>query len=126
MKGEMIRRADGAGGGQLAPSYPAGGGLTAGANGGGGVGAELQQRNVLQILWRGRWFILLSIVAAIGGGLFYLSKQTPIYASSSRILVEPDVKIINNDVTGQSRAGNYLQTQCELIMSAQILAPVAS
>jgi polysaccharide biosynthesis transport protein len=127
MKGEMIRRGDGAGGGQLAPSYPAGGGLTPGSAGGSGNGAaDLQQRNVLQILWRGRWFILLGIVAAIGGGLFYLSKQTPIYASSSRILVEPDVKIISNDVTGQSRAGNYLQTQCELIMSSQILAPVAS
>src|SRR5688572_25824217 len=99
MSDEIIRRTN-ASAGQLASVSPS-------PARGNGNGSDLQQRNVWQILWRGRWFILLSIVAAIGGGLFYLSKQTPIYSSSSRVLVEQDVKIISNDITGQSRAGNY-------------------
>src|SRR3982751_5302773 len=94
---------------------------------GGGVGGagDVQPKNLPLIFWRGRWVILLCMVLAIGGGFYYLSRQTPYYAASSRILVESGAtKVISVDLSNTSRSANYLATQCELIQSAQILAAV--
>lgn len=95
-------------------------------HGAGGAGLPLPQKNLLLVVWRGRWIVLLCAALALGGGFFYLSNQTPIYSSSSRILVEPEgPRIISADIGTRSQTGNYLATQCELIQSAQILASVA-
>jgi polysaccharide biosynthesis transport protein len=95
-----------------------------GPRGGAGAG-EPQPKNLPLIFWRGRWIILLCAVLALGGGFYYLSKQTPIFAASSRILVESSAtRIINVDLSNNARSANYLATQCELIQSPQILTAV--
>jgi succinoglycan biosynthesis transport protein ExoP len=86
----------------------------------------LPQQNLLLILWRGRWIVLLCSVLSVGAALYYLSRQTSIFSSTSRILVENDSpRIMNNEARGPAVSGNYLRTQCELLRSAKILSPVA-
>src|SRR5215211_5652921 len=87
---------------------------------------HVPQIDLLQLLWRSRWVVLLCAGLGVAGGFYCLSRQTPIYSSSSRIYVESDgPKIINTD-GGPSVSGNYLATQCELIQSTRILEPVAA
>jgi succinoglycan biosynthesis transport protein ExoP len=93
---------------------------------GGAGGGEVQPTNLPLIFWRGRWIILLFVAIAIAGGFYYLSKQTPFYAASSRVLVESGgAKVISIDLGNTSRSANYLATQCELIKSATILKTVS-
>lgn len=90
-----------------------------------GSSPEAQQKNLPLIFWRGRWIILLCAALALAGGFYYLAKQTPIYAASSRVLVESGgTKVMDLDLNNSARSTNYLATQCELIQSAQILAAV--
>src|SRR5438045_474148 len=123
---ELLRQADGDDG-LARPSSAAG--TTAvpafgGNGGGGGPAPHGPHKNLLHVLWRGRWIVLLCAAVGLAGGFFYLSRQTPIYASTSRVLVEPDTPIIPNDPSGRAQTGNFLQTQCELIKSATILGSV--
>ena len=90
------------------------------------MGTPPRQISPLKVLWRGRWIVLLCMALALGGGFAYLSTQTPIYSSSTRIDVETEgPKIINDSLGNPTQSTNYLATQCELIKSSQILAPVA-
>jgi succinoglycan biosynthesis transport protein ExoP len=101
-----------------------------GANGENGhappwTGAAPMNKSLLHILWRGAWLIVLMAVVCVVGAFFYLSRVTPIYSSSARILIEAEGPVIikeNVDVTGQSPS--YLAAQCELIKSTQILGPL--
>jgi capsular exopolysaccharide synthesis family protein len=53
--------------------------------------------------------------------------MTPIFSSSSRILVQHEHKIILGDgLTASNQSTNYLTTQCELIKSGVILSSVAA
>ncbi|HZN67282.1 MAG TPA: polysaccharide biosynthesis tyrosine autokinase [Tepidisphaeraceae bacterium] len=97
-------------------------------NGGGRGGEKLAQpgdKNILHVLWRGRWIIFACAVLALGAGFLYLSRQTPVYASESRILVEPEGLPLMDKDGGPTRSGNYLRTQCELLKSSEILGMVA-
>jgi len=86
----------------------------------------LASESLIQIMWRGRWLILLAVVAALTTGFIYISKATPIYKSTSRIYVEQTgPKIISETEEGvMTRSHNYLYTQAELIKSTPILAAV--
>jgi len=44
--------------------------------------------SLFQIAWRGRWWILLSVLLCLGAGFSYIFKATPIYTSTSRVYVE--------------------------------------
>ncbi len=81
--------------------------------------------NIFQVAWRGRWIILLCVALALAGGVFYLTKQTPIYASTSRVYVEASQYRMTDSFMQQQNSMNYLPTQCQLIESARILGPVA-
>jgi len=82
-----------------------------------------RRQSLLQAVWRRRWIVLLALVTCTGAGVVYLSKATPIYTSSSRLLVEqtgPKVIATSDGLVRQSK--NYLYTQCELLKSTPILS----
>jgi uncharacterized protein involved in exopolysaccharide biosynthesis len=85
-----------------------------------GVGGD----SLFQILWRGRWLILLSVVAASAGAWFYLQRTTPLYESTSRILVDKPGLLPRSEVPQPvgSTSTNYLQTQASMIASRAIIA----
>jgi len=86
---------------------------------------SLPQDALLQIAFRNRWIILLSTVLFLAVGLFYLSKATPIYTSTSRVYVEQTGPKIINEYEGlMTQSKNYLYTQAELIKSSPIVADV--
>ncbi len=79
--------------------------------------------SLFEILWRRRWIVLLTTLLAIGGGVFYLLKATPLYTSTSRLYVEQMKNPFELDPTGRiSRSNNYLYTQAELIRRTETLA----
>jgi len=58
--------------------------------------AALGWRAGLQMLWERKWILLTALVVGMTGTLLWLSKQTPLYQATSRILIEQDtVKILN-------------------------------
>ncbi len=82
-------------------------------------------KSIVLILWRGAWIIVGMAVVCVASAFFYLSKATPIYSSSARMLVEQQgPAIMNEAVNAGGQSSNYLATQCELIKSTPILGPV--
>jgi len=77
-----------------------------------------------QILWRARWLIVLSTVAALVVAYLVLQRLTPLYVSTARILVDKPGLQPGLDVPRPvgSTSSNYLQTQASMITSREIIA----
>jgi succinoglycan biosynthesis transport protein ExoP len=89
------------------------------------VGAATGADNPFRIFWRGRWLILLSLIVAAGGAyIYYVQRITPMYESTSRLLVEKPSAQHGVDVPQPvgSTLGNYLATQAALILSPEVVA----
>ena len=87
------------------------------------VQAEVAQESLLHILWRRRWIALLAVVVCLAAGFTYLSRETPLYTSTSRLYVErKGPKIITDSEGVMTQSWNYLYTQAELVRSAPILS----
>jgi polysaccharide biosynthesis transport protein len=86
--------------------------------------AGMMPENVALILWRSRWIVLATTVAALATALIYVTKATPIYTSTSRIYVEQSgPKIFTEREEGvMTQSKNYLYTQAELLKSTPILS----
>lgn len=82
------------------------------------VGAKeaVKSESFIQIMWRGRWVILLITIISLVAAIIYLLKATPIYTSTSRIYVEQSgPKIFTEAETSvMTQSKNYLYTQAEL------------
>lgn len=78
----------------------------------------------LQIFWRGKWLIVLSVVAGLAGAVLYLRQATPMYQSTSRILVDKPSRQVRSDVPVPvgSTSENYLATQASVMTSPEIVA----
>jgi succinoglycan biosynthesis transport protein ExoP len=80
-------------------------------------------RSLSQVLWRGRWFVLLSLL--LGGAASYLClhRLTPRYESTARILVgKPGVPANSNfPPSVGSDSENYVQTQAGLLLTREIV-----
>src|SRR5947209_19810111 len=90
---DLERRPDGENG------YPANGNSGNGYGGHAGhsghaPGHVSTQKSLLLILWRGAWLIVAMGVVCLGAAAFYLHKTTPIYSSTSRILVEKELQVV--------------------------------
>src|ERR1700761_5461622 len=79
---------------------------------------------MLQVIWRRRWWVVLSTVICVAASFVYLSKQIPIYSSSTRIYVQQiSPRVMSNGQGGADGFGqSSLLTQCELIKSTPLLA----
>ena len=79
-------------------------------------------RAPLQVAWRRRWTIVLSVVLCLGAGFIYLMKATPEFTSTSKIYVEQPPRILGD---GQGIAvpqgDSYLHTQAERLKSTDLL-----
>jgi len=88
--------------------------------------AGLMPESLIQIIWRNRWIMLLATIGALVLGFIYISKVTPIYTSTSRIIVEQSgpriITEMEEAVMTQSK--NYLYTHAELLKSTPILTAV--
>lgn len=80
--------------------------------------------SLLQILWRGRWLMVLSVLVALAAAYGYFRTRTPLYVSTSRILVEKPGTRPRYDLPqpAGSTSSNYLQTQASMITSREIIA----
>ncbi|MGE5294711.1 MAG: GumC family protein [Solirubrobacterales bacterium] len=99
-----------------------------GQNGGMGYPGPMSYGNMgeslFQTLWRGKWLILFSAVVALAGSFAYLRKATPMYQSTSQILVDKPSPQVRSDVPVPvgSTLGNYLATQASMITSPEIVS----
>jgi capsular exopolysaccharide synthesis family protein len=85
-------------------------------------GDTLPQENILQIILRHRWTILITTILSLVVTFIYLLKATPIYTSVSRIYVEQNGPRIMSEYDGiMTQSKNYLHTQGELIRSNPIV-----
>src|SRR4030043_397816 len=79
--------------------------------------------DLVQIIWRSRWIVLLTIAVALGAGLTYITVATPVYTSTSRIYVQQSGPKILTETEGvMTQLKNYLYTQAELLKSTPILS----
>lgn len=77
----------------------------------------------LQVAWRRRWTVLLTVVLSLAAGLVYVLKATPIFTSTSRIYVEQTGPRILGDGDGMvaKQSDSYLHNQADLLRSTPIL-----
>ena len=94
-----------------------------GSNNGMSSSGGIMSENLIQIVWRNRWIILLTTIAALAIAFIYVLKATPIYSSTSRIYVEQSGPKILTEAEGfMTQSKNYLYTQAELLRSTPILS----
>src|SRR4030042_1115076 len=79
--------------------------------------------DLIQIICRSRWILLLTIAVALGAGLTYITVATPVYTSTSRIYVQQSGPKIPSEAEGvMTQSKNYLYTEAELLKSTPILS----
>ncbi|MBN2594538.1 MAG: polysaccharide biosynthesis tyrosine autokinase [Sedimentisphaerales bacterium] len=79
--------------------------------------------DLVQIIWRSRWIVLLIMTMALAIGFAYITVATPIYTSTSRIYVQQSGPNILKEAEGlMTQSKNYLYTQAELLKSTPILS----
>jgi len=88
-------------------------------------GDRLTQEGLIQIAFRNRWIIFITVLVFLAIAFIYISKTTPIYTSTSKLYVEQNEPKIISDYEGvMTRSKNYLYTQAKLIKSTPIVADV--
>jgi capsular exopolysaccharide synthesis family protein len=94
-----------------------------GGNNGMSTSSGVMSENLIQVVWRNRWIILLTTIASLLIAFIYVIKATPIYSSTSRIYVEQSGPKILTEAEGvMTQSKNYLYTQAELLRSTPILS----
>lgn len=89
------------------------------------VGAVVGQDNLFQVMWRGKWLILLTSLSGLVCTHLYLKNQVqvPLYHSRAAILIDKPANPGGPDMpqpVGGS-ASNYLQTHASMIKSRTII-----
>ncbi len=100
-------------------------GASAGGGSAGGGPAEPPAMNVIAAVWRRKGVVLACLILALGGGVVWLMRATPMYSSNSIVLVQQaaSAKRIDSSFDSPVTGSNgYLYTQCQLIQSTVILS----
>jgi len=80
-------------------------------------------RAVLVVLWRRRWVLLTTVMAALALAAGYLAVATPVYTSSSSVYIEQSgTKILTDGQGLMTKSDSFLYTQAEILKSAPILS----
>ena len=77
--------------------------------------------NLLTILWRSRWILLLCIIGSLGAGFAYITRCTPIFTSVSKLYVQQKT-IAPPGVDTRLLPRYNLYTQAELLKSTSVLS----
>ncbi len=84
-------------------------------------GAELELRDYLRVVWRGRWIILISTIVMVGATFGLSASQEPVYEASSVFLLESRV----SDSAGAGRSSQEsTQTEVQVLQSPPVRALV--
>lgn len=78
----------------------------------------------LQVAWRRRWTVLLTVILCLGAALVYVTKATPRFTSTSQLSVEQSGPQILGDAPGGlavKQTDSYLYNQAALLKSTVIL-----
>lgn len=79
-------------------------------------------RQILAVLWRRRWIIVIVTVIAAGVAVIYVQRMTPNYVSNATVRLSP---IISQSVSTGQLGGVAVDVDPTLITSATILDPAA-
>ncbi|BDX33867.1 hypothetical protein TUM20985_44140 [Mycobacterium antarcticum] len=83
-----------------------------------------QWRDYLNILWRGWWLVVGATALSVGVGWFSWQQTTPVYASSTKILVKSMGDATSLDALyGQINAESRVLTYQYLVRSARVTGP---
>lgn len=74
-------------------------------------------QDMFRTVWFGKWLVLVSVLAALGGAYLYVSRQEPQYASSAT------VQIIDSETL--AAAGVRLESDPSLVTSDSVVAAAA-
>ncbi len=84
---------------------------------------EMDTREYLSLLWRGKWIIILCAVLAIGVGFYLIFTLQPVYEARTKVLIVE--RSLSNELFGQydieystNREVNF-KTQIEILSSRQ-------
>ncbi|MEM6312890.1 MAG: polysaccharide biosynthesis tyrosine autokinase [Planctomycetota bacterium] len=87
-------------------------------------GDDGPQINILAMLWRRRWVILLCLLLSIGGSVWYLMRAEPVYQSIATVKISPSTPRLVGDGVGGGGSRNYLNTEIMVMQSSQMLEAV--
>ena len=87
---------------------------------------ESSATDYLRIVWRRKWLIVAAMVAAASISLFVSSRATPIYSSSSRLLINTQDTSLFASTGFIVSDPSQIDTQVEVIQSPAVAAAVAS
>jgi len=81
---------------------------------------EVPESGLLQMVWRRRWMVYVTVTVGLAAAFAYLSVATPIYTAASQILVSPSVDIMSG--TGNfGKDLTFQPAQMTLMTTAPIL-----
>lgn len=84
-------------------------------------------RELLQILWRGRWIILVCVLLGTAFGIRKIQQDGTIWKAEARLFVDgqaPDVLSLDGMVTSTKR--NFVNTQAAIMRSYKVLQEVVA
>ena len=90
--------------------------------------APKPEQPIVGVVWRRRGIVLLCTFAALAIGGIYLLLAPPSYTSTAEVYIDQgrDRGIISQSPSDLERSDDYLNTQCELMISTPILAMALS
>ncbi len=82
---------------------------------------------MLQILWRGRWILLVVPLLVFGAASWWLARQTPLYLATAQIQVDArEVNPLKSELgSATNKARTILKQQQQLLRSSAILKPLS-
>jgi polysaccharide biosynthesis transport protein len=83
---------------------------------------ELPEQGIFTSIARHAWIVILVMVVCLTVAVIYLQTATKYYTSVCQVYIEqtPGVRIMT-DTLDQTPGGNYLSTQCDILMSTSLL-----
>jgi succinoglycan biosynthesis transport protein ExoP len=87
----------------------------------GASGISAGSDDIFKVMWRSRWFVVLSVLLAAAGGLVYVRTATPLYTSVSKLYIQQDAPSFLRTEYGEPQRYN-LYTQAALLRSTRILS----
>src|SRR5258708_6403822 len=78
---------------------------------------------LLEVLWRRRWTLGLTVAVCLAAAAVYLYVATPIYGSTSKVAISQNGPKPFSDSQGFiSQSDSYMQTQADVFQSTSVLA----
>ena len=91
--------------------------------GDGDYAEQSHQRNLPEVFWRRRWWVVAGVAVCLAGSIAYHFRQIPLFSSSSRLYIQQNGPTILGD--DGLNLNQEVETQVELIKSTPLLTKVA-